>query len=60
MRLQYIQKKDNYDTPTNYFIGSDTKKGEAEAFLAKIEGFKQSLLKLIKWKKKTEKDLILG
>jgi gliding motility-associated protein GldM len=47
IRLQYVEKKDNYDAPTNYFIGSDTKRGEAEVLLAKITEFKQQLLKMI-------------
>ncbi len=47
IRLQYVQKKDNYDDPTNFFIGSDTKKGEAEVLLAKISEYKQSLLKMV-------------
>ncbi len=45
--LQYVQKKDNYDSPTNYFIGTDTKKGEAENLLARITDYKQQLLKMI-------------
>ena len=47
IRLQYVQKKDNFDAPTNYFIGSDTKKGEAETLLLKIAEYKQQLLKMI-------------
>jgi gliding motility-associated protein GldM len=57
MKLQYIQKKDNYDTPTNYFIGSDTKKGEAKTFLAKIEEYKQHLLQNINEKDREGFDL---
>jgi gliding motility-associated protein GldM len=45
--LHYVEKKDNYDAPTNYFIGSDTKKGESETMLTKITEYKQSLLKMI-------------
>lgn len=56
-RLLYIEKKDNYDIPTNYFIGSDTKKGEAETFIAKIEDYKRSLLKLIEEKDREGFDL---
>jgi gliding motility-associated protein GldM len=47
IRLQYVEKKDNYDTPTNYLMGSDTKRGEAETLLAKIKEYKQTLLKMI-------------
>ena len=47
IRLQYVQKKDNYDAPTNYFMGSDTKKGEAETLLLRITEYKQQLLKMI-------------
>jgi gliding motility-associated protein GldM len=47
IRLQFVEKKDNYDAPTNYFIGNDTKRGEAETLLAKITEYKQHLLKMI-------------
>lgn len=47
IRLQYVQKKDNYDTPTNYFLGTETTKGEAETMLIKINDYKQSLLKKV-------------
>jgi gliding motility-associated protein GldM len=47
IRLQFVEKKDNYDAPTNYFMGNDTKKGESETLLAKITEYKQSLLKMI-------------
>lgn len=56
-RLLYIEKKDNYDIPTNYFIGSDTKKGEAETFVAKIEDYKRNLLKVIEEKDREGFDL---
>jgi gliding motility-associated protein GldM len=47
IRLLYVNKKDNYDTPTNFFIGTDIKKGEAEVLLARITEYKQNLLKMI-------------
>lgn len=50
MHLEYVQKKDNYDTPTNYFLGTETKKGEAENLLAKISDYKAKLLKMVQEK----------
>jgi len=50
IRLQYVQKKDNYDTPTNYFLGTETTKGEAENLLLKISEFKTRLLKMVQEK----------
>ncbi len=45
--LELVQKKDNYDMPTNYLIGNDTKKGKADDLLATITEYKQNLIKLV-------------
>ncbi|MBN2173740.1 MAG: hypothetical protein JW731_06395, partial [Bacteroidales bacterium] len=45
--LEMVNKKDNYDSPTNFFMGTDTKKGEAVNLLDSIAFFKENLLKFI-------------
>ncbi|MBQ9253502.1 MAG: gliding motility protein GldM [Bacteroidales bacterium] len=43
-----IQKKDNYDGPTNYFIGGseDGSQGKAKELRAKIEAYQDKMMKL--------------
>ena len=48
INLSLVEKKDNYDDPTNFFIGTDTKRGEAESLLDSITVFKEKMLRLIK------------
>ncbi|MBC8486887.1 MAG: gliding motility protein GldM [Bacteroidetes bacterium] len=45
--LYNINKKDNFDRPTNFFIGSDTKKGEATNLLDSITTYKEKMIKLV-------------
>jgi gliding motility-associated protein GldM len=47
IRLEFVNRKDNYDIPTNYFLGTETTKGEAENLLARISDFKARLLKMV-------------
>jgi gliding motility-associated protein GldM len=55
--LEMVNKKDNYDTPTNFFLGTDTKKGEAENLLDSINYFKENMLTLIDEKNREGFDL---
>ncbi|MCD4732595.1 MAG: hypothetical protein K8R74_18495, partial [Bacteroidales bacterium] len=48
INLALVEKKDNFDDPTNFFIGSDTKRGEAESLLDSITVFKEQMNRLIK------------
>jgi gliding motility-associated protein GldM len=48
INLALVKKKDNFDDPTNFFIGSDTKKGEAKSLLDSITVFKEKMIRLIK------------
>jgi gliding motility-associated protein GldM len=48
MSLHNVQKKDNFDTPTNFFMGGDMKKGEAPTLKANIDGFREKLYSFIK------------
>ncbi|OQX81860.1 MAG: hypothetical protein B6D61_00060 [Bacteroidetes bacterium 4484_249] len=45
--LARVKAKDNFDQPTNFFIGSDTKRGEAESLLDSITTFKENMIRLI-------------
>jgi gliding motility-associated protein GldM len=45
--LEYVNKKDNYDAPTNFLIGTDIKKGEADNLVAKIAEYKENMAKLV-------------
>ncbi len=47
INLAMVKKKDNFDDPTNFFVGTDTKRGEAVALLDSITLFKDNLLSLI-------------
>jgi len=48
INLALVQRKDNFDIPTNFFIGTDIKKGEAESLLDSITIFKENMIQLIK------------
>ncbi len=47
IHLKWVTKKDNYDDPTNFFLGNETKKGEADNLLERISNYKQQLLTYI-------------
>jgi gliding motility-associated protein GldM len=49
LKLRNAKRKDNYDTPTRYFIGSspDGSAGEARILKEKIEAFKKDMLDLV-------------
>lgn len=49
MELKNSARKDNYNVPTNYFVGSssDGSQGEAKNLKAKIEDYKKNLMDLI-------------
>ncbi len=57
IHLKYVKKPDNYDTPTNFLITSDTKKGEADNLLIQINEYKENLLKLVDEKDRENFDL---
>ena len=57
INLALVGKKDNFDTPTNFFIGSDTKKGEAVSLLDSITVFKEKMIRLIKEEEREGFDL---
>ncbi len=42
-----VKKKDNFDYPTNFFIGNDTKKGQAEPLKDSLNTYRDWLLKFI-------------
>ena len=46
--LHYVQRKDNFDTPTNFFIGGEMKDGEAPILRANIDEFRDKLYEFIK------------
>ncbi len=48
IHLQWVNKKDNYDDPTNFFLGNESKKGEADNLLERITDYKKKLLTYIK------------
>jgi len=48
MSLHNVQKKDNFDSPTNFFIGGDMKKGEAPILKTNIDDFRDKLYEFIK------------
>jgi gliding motility-associated protein GldM len=47
LQLKYANKKDNFDAPTNFFIGAPPKKGEAENLVRNIEDFRKNMISLI-------------
>ena len=49
LKLRNAKKKDNYDTPTHFFIGSseDGSAGEARVLKNKIEAYKAAMLNLV-------------
>ncbi|MCD4682425.1 MAG: gliding motility protein GldM [Bacteroidales bacterium] len=57
INLAMVKKKDNFDDPTNFFVGTDTKRGEAVALLDSITLFKDNLLSLISEKDREGFDL---
>ena len=42
-----VKKKDNYDYPTNFFIGNDTKKGVAEALVDSMGDYRERMLRFV-------------
>lgn len=46
--FEYVERKDNFDIPTNFLMGNDTKRGEAQNLLDSINYFKSEMIKLIK------------
>ena len=48
IKLRNLTKIDNFDAPTNFFIGTDLKKGEAPVLKANIEEFRKNLYGFIK------------
>lgn len=57
IHLKYVKKPDNYDTPTNFLITSDLKKGEADNLLLAINEYKENILKLVDEKDRKNFDL---
>lgn len=47
LQLKYANKKDNFDAPTNFFMGAPPKKGEAENLVKNLESFRQGMQGLI-------------
>lgn len=47
IELVNVEKKDNYDDPTRFFVGTDTKKGAAEALMDSINTYRDRMLKFI-------------
>ena len=49
LNLQNVQRKDNYDTPTRFFIGSSTdgSAGESKILREKIETYKKQMVELV-------------
>lgn len=45
--LRDVKKKDNFDGPTNFFVGSDTKRGAAYDLLDSINIYRSRLLKYV-------------
>lgn len=45
--LSEVKKKDNYDRPTNFFIGGTEKKGEAYTIREKIDKYRQDLIGMV-------------
>jgi len=55
--LKLIKKKDNFDRPTNFFIGTEIKKGEAFTIKEKINEYKQNMMSIIEEKDRATFDL---
>ena len=47
VELVNVKKKDNYDAPTNFFVGSDTKKGAGFELKDSIDWYRERMLKFI-------------
>ena len=49
LNLRNAKRKDNYDTPTRYFIGSSTdgSSGESRILKTKIEAYKKQMIELV-------------
>jgi len=47
IELVNVEKKDNYDDPTRFFVGTDTKKGAAEALQDSINLYREKMLGFI-------------
>lgn len=47
LNLVDIKKKDNYDTPTNFFVGGDMGKGVAYALVDSLNSYRENLLKIV-------------
>jgi gliding motility-associated protein GldM len=47
IELVNIKKKDNYDIPTNFLVGSDTKRGVAKDMVDSINVYREKMLKLV-------------
>ena len=45
--LVEVKKKDNFDYPTNFFIGNDTKRGVASALQDSMNAYRERILKFI-------------
>ena len=47
IKLIDVQKKDNYDAPTNFFVGNDTKRGVAEDLVDSLNSYREKLLRIV-------------
>lgn len=56
--LGQIKKKDNFDKPTHFFIGSELKKGEAFQINKKLNEYRENMLSLVN--ERVRKDFNLG
>ncbi|NVN94364.1 MAG: gliding motility protein GldM [Bacteroidetes bacterium] len=61
LNIKEIKRKDNYDTPTNYFIGKEgSKNGKAYELRKKLDQYRKNMLDLIDEKYKPILDKSLG
>ncbi|MCB0823368.1 MAG: gliding motility protein GldM [Bacteroidales bacterium] len=60
INLVDVKKKDNFDYPTNFFIGSDTKKGVAGPLRDSLTNYRTALLKYIDEARRPAYDERLG
>lgn len=47
IELINVKKKDNFDTPTNFFVGGDTKVGVAFAMVDSMSNYRERMLKIV-------------
>ncbi|MCF8367582.1 MAG: gliding motility protein GldM [Bacteroidales bacterium] len=60
INLADVKKKDNFDTPTNFFVSSDTKKGVGEAMVDSLNIYRERMLRIIDEDRRPQFDERLG